>query len=186
MVPGTWSSSCEYATELYDAGTAEGIGRRLVRVLEAVAADPDVVVTGIDLLDPAERRVLVDEYNDMPVALPAARCMSLFAAQATRTPDAVAVACGEVRVSYRELDAASSVLAGELAARGVRSGACVGLFIGRSVGYVVAVLGVLKAGAAYVPLDERYPPERLAFMLADAGAVLLVTDLDLAEAGLRA
>ena len=106
-----------------------------------------------------------------------------FAAQAIRSPEAVAVVGGEVSVTYRELDAASSALAGELVARGVRTGACVGLFVGRSLGYVVAVLGVLKAGAAYVPLTERYPAEKLAFMLADSGAVLLVTDLDLAELG---
>ena len=182
--PGGLDMVLEYATDLYDRGTAEGIGRRLARVLDAAAADPDVVVAGIDLLDRAERRVLVQEYNDTAVAgVPAAGVHELFAAQAARTPDAVAVECGDVRVSYRELDAAASVLAGELAARGVGSGACVGLFTGRSAGYVVAVLGVLKAGAAYLPLDERYPPERLAFMLADAGAVLLVTDLDLAGAG---
>ena len=167
----------EYAaTDLYDPATIKSIARRLARVLDTAATDPGTTLSALEVLDPAERRLLLHDYNHTTTPLPQGTIHQLFTTQATHTPDAVAVVCGDVRVTYRDLDTASSVLAGELAARGVRTGACVGVFLDRSVEYVVAVLGVLKAGAAYVPLDAREPGERQAFMLADTGAVLLVTD----------
>ncbi|WP_143070976.1 amino acid adenylation domain-containing protein, partial [Streptomyces malaysiense] len=100
----------------------------------------------------------------------------MFSAQAGRTPGAVALVCGEVEVTYRELDAASDGFARRLVGAGVCPGDRVGLFFDRSVEYVVALLGVLKAGGVYVPLDARQPGERLGWMLRDTGAVLLVTD----------
>ncbi|MFD8376282.1 amino acid adenylation domain-containing protein [Streptomyces sp. NPDC059688] len=174
----------EYATDLYDPATIETAADRLTRVLDAVIADPDVRVADIELLTTAQRRALLDDYNDTSAALPEGALHELFAAQAVRTPDAVALVCGDRELSYRELDRASDAFARLLAGRGVAPGAAVGLFLDRSPEYVVAALGILKAGGAYVPLDARQPAERLAFILADTGAALLVTDRDAPAQGL--
>ncbi|MER5964375.1 amino acid adenylation domain-containing protein [Streptomyces sp. NPDC002057] len=166
----------EYATDLYDPDTVEAAAERLARVLDAVIADPDVKVADIELLSPEQRHALLAGYNDTAVRLPGGALHELFAAQAARTPDAVALVCGEREMAYRALDHASDAFAARLAARGVLPGAAVGLFLDRSPEFVVAALAVLKAGGAYVPLDPRQPEERLAFILADTGASLLVTD----------
>ncbi|MYS06869.1 amino acid adenylation domain-containing protein, partial [Streptomyces sp. SID6041] len=120
----------------------------------------------------------IDAYNSTAVRLPEGALHELFAAQAARTPDAVALVCGERELTYRELDSAATALGHRLRERGVRPGDGVGLFQDRSLAYVVAMLAVLKAGGAYVPLDPRQPVDRLAFILADTGAVLLLTDRD--------
>ena len=105
---------------------------------------------------------------------------SAFESQAARTPDRIAVVCGSVRLSYRELNERSNRLAHHLRRRGVTPGAFVGLYLDRTVELVVAVLGILKAGGAYVPVDPQYPRERLAFMLEDARAPVMVTEKSLA------
>ncbi|MFJ4480330.1 AMP-binding protein, partial [Streptomyces xanthochromogenes] len=120
----------------------------------------------------------LDAYNNTAVRLPEGALHELFAAQAARTPDVTALVCEGHELSYRALDRAADTLAHRLRTRGVRPGDAVGLFQDRSLGYVVAVLAVLKAGGAYVPLDPRQPEERRAFILADTGAVLLLTDRD--------
>ncbi|WP_159041713.1 non-ribosomal peptide synthetase, partial [Streptomyces aureus] len=173
----------EYATDLYDPDTVEAAGERLARVLDAVIADPDVKVADIELLSSAQRHALLADYNDTAVPLPEGALHELFAAQAARTPDAVALQCGERETTYRDLDRASDAFAARLAAHGVGPGGAVGLFLDRSAEFVVAALAVLKAGGAYVPLDPRQPEERLAFILADTGAPLLVTDRPAQDVG---
>ncbi|MGW8604930.1 amino acid adenylation domain-containing protein [Streptomyces sp. NPDC055893] len=173
----------EYATDLYDPDTVEAAGERLARVLDAVIADPDVKVADIELLSSAQRHALLADYNDTAARLPEGALHELFAAQAARTPDAVALVCGEHETTYRDLDRASDAFAARLAAHGVRPGGAVGLFLDRSAEFVVAALAVLKAGGAYVPLDPRQPEERLAFILADTGAPLLVTDRPAQDVG---
>ncbi|MGV9457399.1 amino acid adenylation domain-containing protein, partial [Streptomyces sp. NPDC003635] len=173
----------EYATDLYDPATIETAADRLTRVLDAVIADPDIAIADIELLTRAQRRALLDDYNDTAVALPGGPLHELFRAQAARTPDAVALVCGERELSYGQLDRASDAFAHRLADEGVVPGAAVGLFLDRSVEYVVAALAVLKAGGAYVPLDARQPADRLAFVLADTGARVLVTDRTAATLG---
>ncbi|MGW6419215.1 amino acid adenylation domain-containing protein [Streptomyces sp. NPDC055055] len=166
----------EYATDLYDADTVEAAAERLARVLDAVIADPDVKVADIELLSAHQRRALLTDYNDTAAVLPEGTLHGLFAAQAALTPDATALECGGQAMSYRALDRASDAFAHRLTARGVRPGSAVGLYLDRSAEFMVAVLAVLKTGGAYVPLDPRQPEERLAFILADTGAPLLVTD----------
>ncbi|MFB8083094.1 amino acid adenylation domain-containing protein [Streptomyces sp. NPDC056013] len=173
----------EYATDLYDPDTVEAAGERLARVLDAVIADPDVKVADIELLSSAQRHALLADYNDTAARLPEGALHEVFAAQAARTPDAVALVCGEHETTYRDLDRASDAFAARLAAHGVRPGGAVGLFLDRSAEFVVAALAVLKAGGAYVPLDPRQPEERLAFILADTGAPLLVTDRPAQDVG---
>ncbi|MGW3099572.1 amino acid adenylation domain-containing protein [Streptomyces sp. NPDC001102] len=166
----------EYATDLYDPATIETAADRLTRVLDAVITDPDVPVADIELLTDDQRRTLLTAYNDTAAPLPEGTLHELFTAQAARTPHAPALVCGEHELSYRALDHASDAFARRLAGHGVVPGTAVGLFLDRSPEYVVAVLGVLKAGGTYVPLDARQPAERLAFILADTGATLVVTD----------
>jgi amino acid adenylation domain-containing protein len=130
----------------------------------------------VTLLDEAERRQVVEEWNRTPVEYPADRCIhELVAAQAERTPEALAVVCGEDALTYHELDARANRLARRLAGLGAGPEVRVGICLERSAGMVVAMLAVLKAGAAYLPLDPAYPADRLAYMLADSGARVLVT-----------
>jgi amino acid adenylation domain-containing protein/non-ribosomal peptide synthase protein (TIGR01720 family) len=167
--------SIGYASDLFDAATAEAIAARLVRVLEQVAADPRVTVSQVEVLDPAERRVLLGEWNDTAAPVPAQAVGELFEAQAARTPDAVAVACGNQTWSYRELDEWSGRLARHLTGLGAGPETVVAVAVARSAQTVAAVLGVVKAGAAYLPMDPDYPAERVAFMLADVRPVCVLT-----------
>ena len=163
------------AADLFDAPAAGQFAGRLVRVLEQVAADPLVAVRGIDVLSAAERRLLLGEWNDTATPAPAEGVMvaGLVAAQAGRTPDAVAVACGDEMWTFRVLEERAGRLAGYLAAAGARAESVVGLCLPRGAQMVAAVLAVWKAGAAFVPLDPAYPAARLAFMLADSQVTLV-------------
>ena len=163
------------AADLFDRGTAGQLAQRLVRVLAAVAADPGQPVSQVEILGEGERRELVAGWNDTAVAVPAVTVPELLAARAGVCPDAVAVVCGDVVVTYGELDARAGRVAGELAARGVGPESVVAVAVERGVGLVVALLAVWKAGGAYLPVDPGYPAERVGFMLADARAAVVVT-----------
>ena len=164
------------AADLFDAGTARLIAGRLVRVLAGVAADPGVRVRGVEVLEAAERAQLVWGWNETAREVPPVTAAGLVAAQAGRSPDAVAVACGDVSVTYAGLEAAAGVLAGVLAGYGAGPERVVAVVMGRSALLVTALLAVWKAGAAYLPVDPGYPAERIGFMLADAGPVVVVAD----------
>ncbi|MFK4189532.1 amino acid adenylation domain-containing protein [Streptomyces sparsogenes] len=150
---------------------------RFAAFLDAVAADPGRPVTEVAELTPDERARVLEEWNDTAADYPSHLCVhQLFTDQARRRPDAVAVACGDRTLTYRELDERSDRLASELAARGARPGELVGVALRRSPELLVGLLAVLKAGAAYVPLDPVYPPERIAAMAEDARLRLVVTE----------
>ena len=165
----------EYATDLFDRASAEAMAGRLVRLLEAALAAPDQAIGTLDILAPAERHTILREWNDTAHPVPVATLPELFAAQAARTPDATAVVFEDTALTYAELDARANQLAHHLQGLGVGPEVVVGLCVERSLEMVVALLGILKAGGAYLPLDPDYPQGRLAFMLADAGAPVLVT-----------
>ena len=129
----------------------------------------------LDILAPDERRTILRDWNDTARAVPSATLPELFAAQVAQTPDATAVVFEDERLTYRELDARSSQLAHHLRALGVGPEVVVGLCVERSLEMLIGLLGILKAGGAYLPLDPDYPPERLAFMLDDARAPVLLT-----------
>ncbi|ARZ71658.1 putative nonribosomal peptide synthetase [Streptomyces albireticuli] len=173
----------EYATELFDRATVEGLAARLLRVLEQAVADPGAPVGLLDPLSARERHDVLDGWNDTAVE-PAgpATLPGLFEARAARTPEAVAVDHGGEETAYAELDARAGLLARRLAAAGVGPGDLVALALPRSAGLVAAVLGVLKAGAAYLPVDPGYPDARIRFMLSDAAPKLLLTDGPTAKA----
>ncbi|MEV7190101.1 condensation domain-containing protein, partial [Kitasatospora sp. NPDC093102] len=172
----------EYATDLFDAPTAQRIADCLRAVLRAVAADPDVPIGRIDLLRATERQQLLGDWNDTartttPVAMP-----ELFEAQVLRTPDADALVFGDTTLTYAQLDARANRLARLLVARGAGPERIVALALPRSVELVVAVLAVLKAGAAYLPVDPEYPADRIAYMLQDAAPLLTLTTGEVATA----
>ena len=173
--PAGIEGALEYASDLFDRSSVEAIAGRLVRLLEGAVADPDRAIGRLDILSPAERHTILREWNDTARAVPGTTLPELFAAQVARTPAADAVVFEDERLSYGELDARSSQLAHHLRGLGVGPEVVVGLCIERSLAMLVGLLGILKAGGAYLPLDPDYPPERLAFMLADAGAPVLLT-----------
>ncbi|MER7001398.1 condensation domain-containing protein, partial [Streptomyces sp. NPDC000410] len=163
------------AADLFDADTAGLIVDRWVRVLETVSSDPAVRLGAVDVLDADERRRVLVEWNDTAAEVPAVSVVELFEGWVARTPGAVAVVCDGVEVSYAELDARANRLARYLMGRGVGAESLVGLWLPRGVDMLVAVLGVWKAGAGYLPLDPEYPAERVSFVLDDSGASLLLT-----------
>jgi amino acid adenylation domain-containing protein len=149
--------------------------RALEGLVEALETAPERAVAEIDVLPPAERGRVVEEWNAAAAPFPAASAVhELFEAWAARAPDAVAVVEGEISVTYTELDERASRIARALIGRGAAPGDRVAILLPRSVDLVAAVLGVLKAGAAYVPLDPASPPARTALMLADSGAALVL------------
>ncbi|HEV3049932.1 MAG TPA: amino acid adenylation domain-containing protein, partial [Longimicrobium sp.] len=171
-----------YSTDLFEPDTIERMVGHLARVLEQVAADADVRLSRLDLLGDTERALVLDEWNRTAAEYPADRCIhELFEAQAARTPDATAIRFAGAALTYAALDRAANRLADYLRRRGVRPETRVGICLERGMELVVAMLAVLKAGGAYVPLDPAYPAERLAFMLADSGAPLLLTRLPLPQ-----
>src|SRR5580704_3204610 len=144
----------------------------------ALEDDPAMPLRAVPVLDAAGRDQVVAGWNDTAVAVPGVTLAGLFEARVARCPDGVAVVDGDVVVSYGELDAAAGRLAGVLAGRGAGPERVVGVAMERSVGLVVAVLAVAKAGAAYLPLDAGYPAERIAVMLADARPVVVVASAE--------
>ncbi|MEW5930448.1 MAG: condensation domain-containing protein, partial [Gemmatimonadota bacterium] len=172
--PAGYSGSLAYDADLFDRATAARMAAHFVRVLAALGAAPDARLSALPLLDDAERRQVLEAWNPPARPRPEESVHALFAAQAARTPDAPAVSYGGETLTYAELQRRALALAGELAARGVGPDARVGLLTERSPDLVVGMLAVLQAGGAYLPLDPDHPSERLAFMLEDAGARVLL------------
>ena len=172
----TLKLALEYNTDLFDASTVERMAGHFQVLLEGIAADPEQRVSTLPMLTEIERRQLLVEWNDTRADYPdAGPVHKLFEAQAERTPDATAVVFGKERLAYRELNERANQVAHHLRALGVAPDVRVGVCMERSVEMVVGVLGILKAGGAYVPLDPAYPQERLAFMVEDTEAPVLLT-----------
>ncbi|MFF4764814.1 amino acid adenylation domain-containing protein, partial [Streptomyces sp. NPDC001292] len=185
--PAGLGGSVIAAADLFDEASAQRLAWRWTRVLELLGADPELRVGAVDVLDDDERRRVLLEWNgtsaDEPAvsATTAATAVELFEAQAARTPDAVAVVFEGSSVSYAELDARANRLARLLIGQGVGPESVVGVMFDRGVDLVVGLLGVLKAGGTYLPLDPAYPAERNAFVLADSGAETVVTSASVAD-----
>jgi amino acid adenylation domain-containing protein len=170
----------EYRTDLFERATVERLARQYQQLLLAALADPDRRISRLSLLDGAARRQVVAEFNATDADFPAGSTLvELIEQQVRRTPDAVAVEYEGERVSYAELDAWARAVAARLVDRGVGPGSLVGLCAERSLGLIPALLGVLKAGAGYVPLDPDYPADRLEFMRADAAMEVVLDQADI-------
>ncbi|WSJ48177.1 amino acid adenylation domain-containing protein [Streptomyces sp. NBC_01317] len=179
--PAGLDGGVDYALDLFDHKTVETLADRFVRVLDTVTADPHQHLTAIEVLDPAERKRILVEWNDTARDVPAATLPELFQAQAARTPDAVAVVFEGVEVGYADLNARANRLARLLIGQGVGPESPVAVMMHRSVDLVVALLAVTKAGGAYVPVDPDYPAERITYLLTDAQPLLVLTSANLAS-----
>ncbi len=170
----------EYATDLFDQATIDRLFGHLVALLEGAVADPKRRISALPLLGEEERRRALIGWSVAPAPYPEARLHDLFAAQAARTPDAPALHFAGRRIDYRTLERRANQLAWRLRGLGVGPDVIVGLCMRRSPDQVVALLAILKAGGAYLPLDPGYPPDRLAYMIADAQPRVFVTEAALA------
>ncbi|HEV2146176.1 MAG TPA: amino acid adenylation domain-containing protein, partial [Longimicrobiaceae bacterium] len=174
--------SLVYRTALFDECTVERMVGHFVTLLEAVAADPGRRIGEVELLSPAERAQVLVQWNATERGYPRERCLhELFALQAARTPQALAVDAHDGRLSYAALERRANRIAHHLGSLGVGVEARVGVLLERGADTLAAVLGILKAGAAYVALDPSSPEERLRFTLADAGACAVLTHSGLAR-----
>ncbi|MEU6819220.1 amino acid adenylation domain-containing protein [Streptomyces atriruber] len=167
----------DYARALFDHDTAERFGRYFTRVLEQLARHPEREITGYALLDADERAELLAEGQGRVTTGPVAGPVERFAEQVRLRPDEPALVCGGTRLSYAELDRRANRLAHALHARGVRPGQVVGLHCGRTAELIVGIWGVLKAGAAYLPLDPGQPPGRLRAIVEEAAPTLVLGDV---------
>ncbi|NTX52306.1 condensation domain-containing protein, partial [Myxococcus sp. CA039A] len=166
----------EYNTDLFDVATIQRMRGHFYSLLGAVAANPDARLSELPLLTQEEQLQLLSDFQGQQDDFPRDVCLhSLIEAQARRTPDAEALRFEDSALSYAQLDSRSNQLAWHLRSLGARPGSLVGVCLERSLDLVVALLAVLKSGAAYVPLDPAYPRERLAGMLEDADAPVLLT-----------
>ncbi|MCC5635067.1 amino acid adenylation domain-containing protein [Nostoc sp. CHAB 5844] len=164
----------EYSTDLFEADTIHRMAEHLQTLLSGIVSDPQQQLWELPLLTEAQKTQLA-KWNDTQLEYPQECIHQLFAAQVERTPDAVAVVCGEEQLTYRELNQRANQLAHYLRSLGVEKEVLVGICVERSVDMIVGLLGILKAGGAYLPLDPAYPQQRLAFMLADAGVSLVIS-----------
>ncbi|HEV2736351.1 MAG TPA: amino acid adenylation domain-containing protein, partial [Longimicrobiaceae bacterium] len=166
----------DYRTDLFDGSTIERMAEHFCVLLEAAVADPDRRLRALPLVPAAELELVVARWSGAGAAAPPERCVhEMFAAQAAATPGAVALVHAGGSLTYAELDRRADRLAHLLARRGVGPDVRVGICAERSPEMVVGLLAILKAGGAYLPLDPQYPAERLDYMLADAGARVLLT-----------
>ncbi|MFY9766392.1 MAG: condensation domain-containing protein, partial [Mycobacterium sp.] len=174
----------QFRADVFDTAGIEALIERFKRVLVAMTADPTRRLSSVDLLDAGESARLDEWGNRAVLTRPAGAAVSipvLFAAQVARTPEAVALTCGQVSWTYRELEEAANRLAHLLAVHGVGPGECVALLLERSAEAVVAILAVLKTGAAYLPIDPALPVARIEFLVGDAAPMAAVTTAGLAE-----
>ncbi|WP_447007588.1 amino acid adenylation domain-containing protein [Saccharothrix isguenensis] len=178
VVDGPVVCRVEYATDLFDRVTAERLGVRLTTLLDAVLATPSAPVSAVDLLAPDERRRVVGEFNRTARVVPEETFPTMFARCVAATPDAVAVVDRNRSVSYAWLDARSNRIARLLAARGVGRESVVGIAVPKSADMVATVVATVKLGAAYLPLDLSHPADRIAYMIGDSAASVVVTTSD--------
>ncbi|MEV0297651.1 cyclopropane mycolic acid synthase family methyltransferase, partial [Nocardia sp. NPDC050710] len=173
---GGLAGEIEFATDLFDRSTVEQIAARYVRVLEQAVSDPGIRVGRVDLLSAEESHQVLRAWNDTAVATPEPTIVELFEHRVARSPESIAVICGDIRIEYGQLNSRANALAWELIENGVGPESVVVVALPRSVELIVALVAVLKAGAAYLPIDPAYPSDRTEFILTDAAPELVLTD----------
>lgn len=174
--------AAEYNTDLFEHDTIERMLGNFQTLLEGIAAQPDRKISALPLLTPTEKRRVLVEWNDTTAEYPREKTVpQLFEEQVERSPGRVALQTGATTLSYSELDARANRIARTLRSRGVNRGQRVGLCVERGPDMLAAVLGVLKAGAAYVPLDASFPQNRLRFIADDVQLSLLISSTALAD-----
>jgi len=184
VIPGTeLFIQFQYNGSVYSAGYIEDLGLHFNQLLSQVAASPEMQVRDIDILSEQEKHYLLEELNDTASAYPQDKTVvELFEEQVRKTPDNIAVVFGDKEVSYRELNETSNRLAAYLRQNyGIKPDDLVGIKLERSEWMIVAILGVLKSGGAYVPIDPEYPQERIDFMIGDSGCKVLIDETGLEQ-----
>ncbi|MEU0648292.1 amino acid adenylation domain-containing protein [Streptomyces umbrinus] len=168
----------EYATDLFDRETVEELANRFVRVLSRLVADSGSRIAGLDVLDAAERDLLLNRFNDTATAVSELTIPELFEAQVARTPDAPAIVCDDRTLTYRELDDRANSVGRELVRHGAGPDDLVVLALPRTEDLVVGLLGILKSGAGYLPMDPQYLSGRAESVLSEAAPRFAVTDTE--------
>ncbi|MEH2412352.1 non-ribosomal peptide synthetase [Nostoc sp.] len=175
-------ASLEYNTDLFDEAAIARMLGHFETMLAGILANPEQRISELPLLTPGERQQLLIELNNTQTDYPRQACIhQLFEAQVESTPDAVAVVFQNEQLTYRELNSRANQLAHYLRSLGVKTNELIGICLDRSLEMVVGVLGILKAGAAYLPLDPNHPQARMAFMLEDSQVKVLLTQQRLVE-----
>lgn len=174
--PEGWRFSCEFNTSLFERATVTRMLGHFVRIVDTLVANESRKISELPMLEEAERLELLTSRNSTACDYPReASASDLFSAQAQRAPQSVALVCGERSLTYAELDLAAGRLARALRERGLQTGARVGVFFERSPELIIALLGVMKAGCAYIPLDPIYPKDRLRHVIEDSGMAALIS-----------
>ena len=174
--------NCDYNASLYDEATIARWIAHYEMLLQGMVAAPERALWNLPLLNEADRRQMLVEWNATAADFPRNACVhQLFELQAKRTPHAIAAIFGEDHSTYAELDRRANQLAWHLIDLGVRPGVCVGIFVERSLEMLIGLLGIMKAGGAYVPVDPTYPRDRISFVISDANVPVLLTQARLAQ-----
>ncbi len=170
------AGALEYSTDLFEGPTVDRLLAHFRSLLTAMTADPGARLAELPLLSPAERHQIVTDWNDTRAPFAAGACLhDLFEAQVAQAPGATAAVCAELVLTYAQLNGRANQLAHHLVSCGARRGSLVAIYLERSPEMLVAVLGVLKAGAAYVPLDSAWPESRIAWILSTLGIRQILT-----------
>lgn len=177
---GTLEFHWLYSRDLFDRWRMEQMAEHFLRVLQAVVEAPQLQLRAINLLSEEERAQILQGWNNTGCEVPGTTLTAIFEQQVSQTPDATAVILGDESIKYRELNGSANRLAHWLISRGIGPEDFVGLALPRSVETMIALVAVLKSGAAYLPLDTSYPAERLQLMLEDARPACVITTKDLA------
>ncbi|NUS90646.1 MAG: amino acid adenylation domain-containing protein, partial [Streptomyces sp.] len=172
----------EYATDLYDQATADRLAQAFTLLLDTASAQPELRLSDLPLADPAAQRAQLAAWNNTTRTYPPVTLPALFEKQAARTPEHTALISGDHRLTYRQLDERANQLAHHLISLGVGPEDCVALALPRTELAIVAVFAVLKAGAAYVPIDPSYPQDRIDYLLEDTRPVLILSTRGAASA----
>lgn len=174
--------SLEYSTRLFKPETMEKLAQHFINILWGFVQNPDRRLAEIEMISEEEKEILLLECNDTFAAYPKNQTItSLFEEQVKKAPDKIAVVCADQQLSYHELDVRANQLARILREQGVQPNKIIGVMPERSLGMIIAYLGVLKAGGAYLPIDHTYPEERIQFMLEDSNVDILLTHDHLLE-----
>ncbi|MBP2654775.1 MAG: non-ribosomal peptide synthetase [Firmicutes bacterium] len=172
----------EYDTKLFKQKTVERLGRHFVNVLASIVEQPEIKLADIDIVSEAEKRQLLIDFNDTKMAYPKDKTIQeLFEEQVAENPDHIAVVLGEQQLTYKELDAKANQLARVLRNKGVASPCIVGILAERSPELITGIMGILKAGGTYLPIDPEYPEDRISYMLADSESKILLAPRHLAD-----
>jgi amino acid adenylation domain-containing protein len=180
---GGFRCDFEYSSDLFEESTIRQMQDNFIRLLQSAVSQPETVVNKLALLSAEEYQLIVRDWNNTLAAVPPyASLPEWFRARVAISPEAIAIEMGNTLMTYSELDSASDHLARILQSRGIASGSVVGIYLQRSPQMVIALLAVLKAGAAYLPIDPMLPAQRVEFLLADAQVPLILTHSELNEA----